>query len=360
MDNYLASGSLAEAENFVVNFNFDFLKGCPFMCKGCFVNKDEEKFLKEEELKNLNKLLHSLKTSMYKPFIAFIGPTDFLVSDNTEYVFSNPEIVNLLRSFKRISVQTTYLNLKNSGNIIRALDENFSDREVEINIIVDPARIEDDKYLKVLEKNRNEFLSELGRDDVRVFGIMNVYDYDETKIAELLNNYDYMHSRVEHLFETTIDYNFSMGRKPNLSADEFENAAFRIKDLFNQAVVSNEKAQYLRFSFGKLTDSLIEKQYNYLNGKIFFSPLLYERYVSFDDAFEIKTEKFSAEELEAFELNRVTEQYSYAHEMNECEECMFLGSCVDRGILFLMKNYGIKECLVAKKALEVVNGVQFY
>ena len=124
---------------------------------------------------------------------------------------------------------------------------------------------------------------------------------------------------------------------------------------FNDSVVSSEKAQYLRFSFGKLTDSLIEKQYNFLNGKLYFSPLLYERFASFRDEFIIPTSKYHIQEVEAFENEMIHKQYQMAAKMDECESCIFLGSCVDRGILFLMDTYNISSCLVAKDALDTIN-----
>lgn len=355
MDNYLASGRIADATNFVVNFNFEFLKGCPFNCRGCFVNKGQNKIFEEEEFKKLDNLLMSLEKSLYRPFIAFVGPTDFLVSDNIIDVLKDEKVQEIFHSFKRLSFQTTYLNIEKAQEVADAFNTYYPDNEIEINIVVDPSRIMDDRYLGIIEKNKLKFLSLLNHEGVRSFGIMNVYDYDQTKIANLLRDYEFMHKRVEHLFETTIDYNFSLGRKPDLTADEFKRAADRIKSLFNQSVVSSEKAEYLRFSFGKLTDSLIEKQYNYLNGKIYFSPLLYERFVSFNPGFLIPVEQYNAQELELYETMKITEQYSYTSEMDECETCDFLGSCVDRGILFLMKNYGVTECLVAKDALNTIN-----
>ena len=355
MDNYLASGHLKDASNFVLNLNFEILKGCPFHCRGCHVNKDQEKVLSEENTDKLFELLDTSSQSGYKPFIAFIGPTDFLVSDNTVSALSDPGVREVLGEFKRLSFQTTYLNIDNMNNVIDVLNQYYKNSEIEVNMVVDPSRIMDDRYLKILEDNKNKFLEGLGRKDVRSFGIMNVYDYDKTKIADLLKDYEFMHKRVHHLFETTIDYNFSIGRKPDLSAQEFSAASERIKKLFNDSIVSDNKAQYLRFSFGKLTDSLIEKQYNYLNGKLYFSPLLYERFASFQPEFEIPTEKFTIQEVEEYENKMILDQYGYASKMDECQDCIFLGSCVDRGILFLMNNYGVKSCLVAKDALETIN-----
>lgn len=355
MDNYLASGKLKEANNFVLNITFELLKGCVFNCRGCHVNKDGQEAFSESEAERFFGLLDSFMEGGYRPFIAFVGPTDFLVAENTLSVLKSPRAKEILREFKRLSFQSTFLNIEKAQSVAQVLKEHYADREIEVNLVVDPSRIMDKRYLQILEKNKNIFLDLLGRDDVRAFGIMNVYDYDQTKLADMLKDYEFMHNQVEDLFETTIDFNFSIGRKPNLQSEEFLGAVERVKELFNQSVVTDEKAQYLRFSFGKLTDSLIEKQYNYLNGDLYYSPLLYERYASFDEAFKIPMQGNSAQDVELFENIKISEQYKAASEMDECENCEFLGSCVDRGILFLMKNYGVKKCVVAKEALKVVN-----
>ena len=194
--------------------------------------------------------------------------------------------------------------------------------------------------------------------EVRSFGIMNVYDYDSTKISELLKNYDYLHKKVKHLFKTTIDFNFSMGRKDEtLTSKEFFESTNRIKEMFNDSVVSEKKSGYLRFSFGRLSDSLIEKQYNWKNGEFYYSPLLYERYVSFVSDLKIPIKTFSSKEFENFEEEIQLSQYNNVHDKVECGDCPMLGSCVDRGILYLMDIHDIKDCLVAKKALEVVNSM---
>jgi hypothetical protein len=355
MDNYLASGKLKDAANYVLNINFELLKGCTFNCRGCYVNKDQEKVIGNEETELLFELLDTSSQNGYNPFIAFVGPTDFLVAENTVSVLSDPGVIEILNEFKRLSFQTTYLNIDNANSIIEVFHKHYSSCEIEVNMVVDPSRIMDDRYLQILENNKIEFLRRLGRPETKSFGIMNVYDYDQTKIANLLKDYEFMHKRVEHLFETTIDYNFSLGRDPNLSSADFQGAANRIKKLFNDSVVSSEKAQYLRFSFGKLTDSLIEKQYNYLNGKLYYSPLLYERFASFRDEFIIPTKTFHIKEVEEFENLITNQQYANVSKTEECEECIFLGSCIDRGILFLMETYGVKSCLVAKDALDTIN-----
>lgn len=360
MDAYLASGNLKDSQNFFFNLSFEFLNGCKFSCAGCHVNLFGAKPLTKTTHSQLKTLMESFdEGSYYKPFIAFINPTDFLVADNTCEVFSDPKVIEILRYFKRISVQTTYLDISKAEQISKILKKHFSDKELEINVIIEPQHIENKKYLDVLHRNQQRVIEIFDwPTKIRSFGIMNVFDYNNTKIAELLKDYDYMHKKVEHLFETTIDFNFSLGRKDEkLKSEEFYDAAIRVKNLFNDSVVSDEKAQYLRFSFGRLSDSLIERQYNWKNGEFYYSPLLYERYVSFINGLKIPIKDYKIEEFEKFEEEVQLSQYENVGDKTECGDCPLLGSCVDRGILYLMDTHNVKDCLVAKKAMNVVNAM---
>lgn len=359
MDAYLAAGELRNASSFYLNINFELLNGCNLKCPGCHVEKNGQTPIEGQDYTNFSKLLDGLQKSLYVPFIAFVGPTDFLSSENFVSIFTNPDIISLMHKFKRLSLQTTYLDLRNGETAAKVLREHYKEMEIEINIVVDPAKILDDRYLSIIQNNKMKFLESVGREDVRSFGIMNVYDYDATKIPELLKDYDFMHNRVSHLFETTIDYNFSFGRNPNISNEEFVSLSQRVKKLFDSSLVSDDKNEYLRFSFGKLTDSLIERQFNYRGGKLYYSPLLYERFVSFREEFVVPLIDYTVEEIENFEMQMQLQQYSKASDMDECEECPFVASCIDRGILHMMDTFGTKGCLVAREALCSVNSLSY-
>lgn len=359
MDNYLASGALVDSENFYFNVSFEFLSGCQFSCKGCHVDKEAGGGVTDEHYFKLKQILESFNGDLYKPFIAFINPTDFMSADNIFDVLGDPRVIDLLSYFKRLSFQSTFLKIDVAPELAKLMKRHYPDHELEFNILIEPDKIENKKYLRVLKENQDrvhEIFDWPG--GIRRFGIMNVFNYDDTKISELLHNYDYMHSQVDHLFETTIDFNFSLGRKDaKLSPEEFYGAADRIKRLFNQGVVTENKGEYLRFSFGRLNDSLVERQYNWMNGEFYYSPLLYERYVSFIPDLRIPVNNNSAKDFESFEEEVQLSQYENVYDKTECLDCPILGSCVDRGILYLMDIHDIKDCLVAKDAMHVVNAM---
>lgn len=362
MDGYLASNDYRDAENFFFNLNFEILKGCQFSCKGCHVNKELAVPITDTDKDNLFRLLDSVTNDKaYKQFIAFIGPTDFLTADNTFEILTDPFYIKVFNYFKRLSFQTTALNINKATELRDILHTHYKDLELEVNVLIEPEKVLNKKYISTLQNNRDNLFNIINWDTpIRTFAIMNLYNYGNVKnsdIRQIMKNYEYIHKDVQKLFETTIDFNFSFGRKgKNLTKEEFIHATDQIKELFNQGV-TKRTVEFIRFSFGKLLDSLIEYQYNWLNGKLYSSPLLYERYASFIDELEINLKEWTLRELEDYEDEMNSKQYIQAFSNEECGTCQYLKMCVDRQIINLMGAYGITKCMVAKDALEVINGV---
>lgn len=347
-----------DASRFYLNVNFEVLNGCKFKCRGCHVEKNAQTPFTGDELVGVVNFLSDCENDRYSPFIAFVGPTDFLVSTNLVSLLADVKIVEALRRFKRIAFQTTFLNFNNAPQAAQALRDAFHDRELEINIVLEPSRAFDDQYLRRIEDNRSHFMKMLNRQDVRSFAILNVYNYEETRVAEKLTNYTQIHDRIKEVFGTTIDYNFSSGRDLNLSSEDFISIARVAQNIFNKSLSQDAAGEKLRFSFGKMTDSLLERQLNYRSGNFYYSPLLYERFVSFHPDLKIAESGIKVGELETY-INRITlNQLRFAPQTTECESCPFLGTCVERGVLQLMNIYNLKDCIVAKDALYAVNSMQ--
>lgn len=359
MNQYLASGNSKDLNSFFFNLSFELLNGCPFNCKGCFVNKEGQEIINDVDANNLIKLLESVSQEpFYTPFIAFIQPTDFLAANNTADILKDPRIIKVLNYFKRLSFQSTYLNIDNAEEISKVLNAHYSNLEIEFNIIIEPQHIKNPKYLNVIERNQNTVHEILNwPTKIHKFGIMNVFDYDDTKVSSIIKDYKKLHQEVDYLFDTKVDFNFSLGRKDKkLSSEEFYKAADQIRNIYTADIEEIDKYAQSSAS-GRLTDSLVERQYNWSGGKFYYSPLLYERFASFITDFEIPIKDYTIQEFEQFEEQVQIEQYTNLHNKTECGDCHLLGSCVNRGILRLMDIHDVQDCLVAKDAIHVVNAM---
>lgn len=362
LDNKNTSVEYALATQYHLSLSLELLRGCQFSCKGCHVEKFGANELTDTDISNLHIWIDSMtKEGNYLPTIVFIAPTDFLASLNTEQVLSDPRVVSVLSKFRRLSLQTTYLDITRAPGIIEILHKHYSHMELELNFIIEPEQANKEKYINTIKNNREKMLEMLNwKNPVVSFCIINVYEFERIKkqdIQELLNDYRAFHDKIKDTFNTTLDFNFSMSRNKSwMSSHDIEEDIQRVSRIFDHGV-DHEFNQTIRFSFGKLTDSLIEKHYNWLNGEWYISPLLYERCVSFAPELKIPLKSYNVRETEDFEANLIVEQYETASQKTECASCRYLGTCVDRSILKMMDVYGIKNCIIARKALDAINVV---
>lgn len=355
-----SSLTIHEATQFHLSINLEWLTGCQFSCKGCHVNKEAKNPYTHRSLRHLANWLFSMEAEgNYLPTIAFVGPTDFLTADNTVEVLTSPMTKGILKEFKRISLQTTFLNLANADAIIAALKTNYPDKELEINFIVEPEKIGNEKYMTTLKSARASFMEKLDwQKYVASFAILNVYEYDRIKknnSRQLLADYKQLNDRIRDEFGTTIDFNFSMLRTSWWSNKDVQEAIQSVSRIFDEGV-THEFSQSVRFSFGKLSDSKIEKHYNWSNGNYYISPMLYERIVSFHESLRIPLEYYTVEETEKFEAETLVKQYDSV-QVNKptCANCIYQPSCIERNIVSFMDMHDITDCIIARKALDVIN-----
>lgn len=375
---YNPSAKLKEARGYFFNLNFEILNGCKFNCVGCYVEKNSQTPMSKEDLQKLCLLFSDMERNYYTPWIALIGPTDFLVADNTILSLADPENQKLFKKFRKLALQTTLLDMRKAEAIVQALRMDYPDMEIEIGILLDPRQLQNPVYLNKIHDNKRALKSLFAQQSVLFFGLINLVEADQKKLSEVIRDYDSLQIALEPLFFDTVehykhtgqegapflDYNFSAGRSRDLSNTEVLSFAHELQKIFNTSIRHDSPAPYFRFSFGKLQDSLFEKQYTFRQGHLFASPYFYERFVAFHPSLEVPLRLYSVQEIETFEQDLQLSQFRFAEKTDECEDCLYLPSCTERGVLKLMEIYGSPKCIVAKEALNTVNalnlGSQFH
>lgn len=353
--------NLAQATQFHLSLSLEILKGCQYNCKGCHVEKSAG-HITQDQADLLGRWLDSMQQEgNYLPTLVFIAPTDFLSASNTVEILSDPRVRNVLTKFRRLSLQTTYLDISKIHEVKEVLDRHYQHMELELNFVIEPEHIENEKYLSKIIDNRKKVYEILDWPmPVLSFCILNVYEYDRIKksnVKKILNDYRVLHDRIKELFGTTIDFNFSMLRNSWWSNKDVQEAVKSISNIFDEGLTS-EFGQSLRFSFGNLDDSRIEKHYNWHHGKLYLSPMVYERIASFHPLLEIPWGDdgvFGVRATEAFEEEVLVRQYHGSDDKPECRDCPYLGPCIERNILTFMDMHDIKNCIIAKKAVDALN-----
>ena len=355
-----SSMTMGEATQYHLSLNLEWLSGCQFSCKGCHVNKATGVPYTMTEYVKLNTWLSSMTyEGNYLPTIVFLGPVDFLVADNTYRLLKNELTWGTFSQFKRLSLQTTFLNMDRAYEIAQVLKQHYRNLELELNFIVEPEQINNEKYLNRIKENRDRMLDYLQWDKhIASFAIMNVYEYDRVKkndVKAILSDYQAMHAKIKEKFDSTIDFNFSMTRNPWWDNEDIKEAVQSVSRIFDGGV-DHEFNQTIRFSFGKLEDSAIEKHYNWHQGNLYVSPMIYERIASFNPKLRVPLGPLGGvRETEEFERRLLLDQYHNAETKTECNRCRYQASCIERNVLTFMDMHEIKDCIIARKALDAIN-----
>lgn len=76
----------------LLELTLDISDGCKFSCSGCMVERDNPYVT--SDITKLTKMVDSYVLEGFLPFDINIGPTDVLISNNVDDIFTNPELAN--------------------------------------------------------------------------------------------------------------------------------------------------------------------------------------------------------------------------------------------------------------------------
>ena len=322
------------------NINFEVLKGCHLKCEGCFVNKKGALPLTTTDLDLLERLTQDLQNSQQKLYIAFIGPTDFLISDNTLEILSNKAFLKILKRFTKVSFQTTFLDFSRAEEVAKEIEKNFQSQTLEINIVLDPNKLDNQKYLKTIKERKILFNTMINKNDIETFGILNIFDYENLRNADY-NSYLKLHEAAEGIIETGIDFNLSLSRSPIIKKETYSRYSQSVKQLHEKIKIETT------------TDAIqndIERQYNFSSGQFYYSPLFYERVSLFNEHFKIPKEFISAKGLLEFESIIKNTQKEVITKQKDCHNCNFQQLCIQRGVIFLMNYIEDPSCYLPRES----------
>lgn len=302
------------------------------------MNKASYSVLSIDEYTNLDIILNQFKSDAISPYIAFIGPTDFLSCDNGAEVLSDPNVIALLHHFTKISLQTTLLLFDKAEELANILKKHYSNLQIEINIVLEPTRIRQPSYRDKLKSRKKHFSKMLGRHDIESYGIINITDFKEHEISN--DHFKTLQDLSQFLITTGIDYNLSLARLPNIPTHIFEDYGLAVKKLHdNISYNPNIQEKVIPFS---------ERQYAYASGKIYLAPLFYEYIPTFHSDLLIGSTQELIQNFTAREEILIQKQIDIVSKQDECENCTLLNHCINRSVIHFMHIAGSKKCFMPK------------
>lgn len=324
-----------------INLNLELLRGCQFKCSGCYVNKKKNQTLTNHEEQCLIDFVNLFESQNNELNILFINPTDFLSAENSQKILSSSFIKQLSKKFKKLALQTTFLEMNYTESIAEILRAQYKDIDLEINIVFDLNKINHPSYLSTIKRNQTILQTMLGGKKINSYAIINIDNFEQYTNA----NYIQFEKILSGITKPGIDYNFSLLRNNSLHKEKFENFANSILTLHEDVKIDKHLAK-------EPLNKNKEIMYSYNSGNIYKVPLFYEYIPIFNDHFNLGPISAVTNNLEYYENKYYKKQQRKISSLPECSTCQYTEMCINRSVINLMTHTGSERCYMPKKNIQ--------
>jgi len=344
--------NIANATEFRVRINVEFLNGCEFDCAGCFVKRKSAYDSKDMDI--LVDTVEKFRDSGHTFDEIILGATDFFGAYNSSDVINDSRFSKL---FENGDVVMTLLStLQSDTDYIEELIADFNQAlpykglEVEVLIPVDIKQLhrKDRGYIENL-KNKIQLLQQFDA-DVDYALQLNIRDMDKE-----IDDFDIVAITrlVREEFDTILEFNPSFMRSGNI--DNVVDTLGRWNIMLERCLNESNKNDVTLTISNKYHAGNNEKTYTFKNGYLYITPFIYENVVALRPEFAIdKTgDYYTIRDIEVNDMYSNVSQFGYVGKTDECEDCQHLASCVSKLVLKYMEVNNISECLLSKPSIEL-------
>ena len=313
--------SFSQGHEIKVLFNVEVLSGCEFRCPGCFVNK---KGSNVGSFDRLNKAIDLFNNNGYRVSTINIGPTDIFGNNNILTLLEDNDFREALSKVTTIQFVTTLEYI--DEQVINALNEipKAPGFMYDANIAIDPKKFPEGYAEKIDKLN-------LFKDDLNYYLVLNMSNDDNInkKVLELSDIAD-------DEFDTILTLNPSFFRAPKSKLqkhliEKWKGYEEWADDMFPSTII--DKAQ----------GGSLELNYTYCNNNFFWTPFVYDIVLIGTEQFKVKDESDINSWLEPKNNNFMT-QMEYASKTENCNGCINMMTCIDKGVLNYMEHHSITSC----------------
>jgi len=344
--------SIANARDFRVRINAEFLNGCEFDCAGCFVKRKSA--YTSEDMDSLVDVVNEFRKSGYTFDEIILGATDFFGAYNSIEVINDERFTGI---FKNGDVVLTLLStLQSDVSVICGKICEFNTRfqfdglEVEVLIPVDIKQLHEVNrgYIENLKEKIK--LLDLFNADVDYALQLNIRDLDKE-----MENFDIVAITrlVREEFDTILEFNPSFMRSANI--ERVVETLDRWNSILERSLNDSNKNDVTLTISNKYHAGNNERTFTFKNGTLYSTPFIYENVVALKPEFAIKKSNdfYTMNDISEFEFNANISQFQYMEETDDCEDCQHVASCVSKLILQYMQANDIKQCLLSRKSIEL-------
>lgn len=324
-----------------LEITLDIFRGCKHACSGCMIDKAIGGDV--SDIPELYALITEMTAVGYVAFDLGIGPTDYMSSENTSEVMSNPIFQAMASAFEQVTFNAAFLekDLSLYADMVRDIDAAIPGKPIRFLIPASPAFFKTDKFGKMIEEKlifikdtfEKAYLNEAG------FVVNCTADTVTDDFEEHMKKGFDVEFPVDKDDILSIPYGRS-ANKDMVVAQHIRRISHRISSFYSELVGVDERRRNpdLHLDTGTMVNLL------YTGGVLYWVPFLKDDCPFIDDDFAIPR-PWTMENLLSVRSKALQGSLEHVKD-TPCNECTYLSSCSEKGITSIMKRMGIKDCLV--------------
>lgn len=344
--------NIANASEFRVRINAEFLNGCEFDCAGCFVKRKNA--YSNDDMDILVDTITKFRDTGHTFDEIILGPTDFFAAYNSlevilderfQKIFENGDVVLTLLSTLQSDKADILPLIGMFNNLFVA-----PNMEIEVLIPID---------IKKLHWNDHDYIEDL-KDKIKLLDRFNakvdyalqlnirdldkeIEDFDIVKITQL----------VRDEFGTILEFNPSFMRSGNI--DNVVATLDKWNTMLERCLNEDNKDSVTLTISNKYHAGNNERTFTFKNGFLYSTPFIYENVVSLKPSFVIERSngQYEIDDINSFDVESNISQYKYISDTDDCEDCPHVASCISKLVLSYMEVNQITQCLLSRKSIEL-------
>ncbi len=326
--------------NPMLNVTLDILEGCKYSCVGCAVERDLViREIPQEDVDGLLRLAREMKEDHHGTLFEFtVGPTDFITSNNGMEIFEHPLVKGYMEIFEAIVIPLSLLSPVGLVELAEKLNHYAAGKKLKVAVPISIKNSLKPKFVEMIRRHVGILKDNLVECEFyRVYSTVNLSGDEIDMVTE---------ENLRHL--ALMD--FGVEQTQELA---FGHSRARFDDLVKQSVFLKEYRRYVEhmasiphspFYTEVIPNPVDSMEISYRNGKLYYVPVLREKFHWWDERLEI-AHPWTAEKILETKASTVEANMDDKQVSDDCVGCCHYFACNVGDIKTIMRLLGENKCL---------------
>lgn len=324
-----------------LEITLDIFRGCGHSCSGCMIDKQLGGDV--DDIPQLHALITEMVGAGYVAFDLGMGPTDYMSSNNTADVMQHPVFQEMAQIFHQVTFNAAFLekDMDKYVTMCEEIDEAVPGKPIRFLMPAAPHFFKSQKFGDMItsklefvkEHFKSAYLNEAG------FVVNCTHETVGEDFDEMMKN----GFAVDFPVDKDDILNIPYGRLPvkdMMAAQRITRMSHRISQFYSGLSGEDERRRNpdLCYHTGTMVNLL------YTGGKLYWVPFLKDDCPFLEEEFTIPR-PWNMDNLLNTRHKAMERALTYLAD-TPCMDCVYMSSCSEKGIINIMEQMKIKECLV--------------